>query len=243
VTLEDHFGQDVAAVYDDPDDPMNSAAAIDPVVDRLIELARGGRVLEFAIGTGRIAVPLAARGADVTGIEYSSAMVEQLRAKPNGSSIPVTVGDMATTRVDGSFSLVYLVYNTIGNLTTQDQQVACFENAAAHLEPGGVFVVEVGTPDLRRLPEGERFVVFDAGGTHWGIDEYDVDRQGLKSHHFNLVDGRWELSSGPFRYVWPAELDLMARIAGMTLVQRWADWDGSPFTSDSRKHVSVWQKP
>jgi SAM-dependent methyltransferase len=187
-------------------------------------------------------VPLAARGVEVYGIEFSSAMVEKLRAKPEAASIPVTVGDMATTRVEGSFTLVYLVYNTIMNLTTQEQQIACFENAAQHLEPGGRFVIEVGVPDLRRLPYGERYVVFDGTTSHWGVDEYDVERQGLVSHHFSRVDGRWQLDSGPFRYVWPAELDLMARIAAMTLVERWEDWSGAPFTSESRRHISVWQK-
>jgi hypothetical protein len=130
------------------------------------------------------------------------------------------------------------------NLTTQASQVACFRNVAEHLEPGGHFVIEVGVPDLRRLPPGERFVVFDGSETHWGIDEYDVLNQGLISHHFQVqADGRIEKSSGPFRYVWPAELDLMAEMAGLRLVERWTDWTRAPFTGESRSHVSVWEKP
>jgi SAM-dependent methyltransferase len=238
-----YFGEPVAAGYDDPADEMFSDDVVGATVAFLAERARGGRVLEFAIGTGRIAVPLARRGVDVAGIDLSRAMVARLREKPDGADIDVTIGDIATTRVDGSFSLVYLVYNTIGNLTAQEQQVACFRNAAAHLAPGGCFVIEVGTPDLQRLPPGETFVVFDAGDRHWGIDEYDVARQGLVSHHFDLVDGRYERLSMPFRYVWPSELDLMAQLAGMTLRERWGGWNGEPFTGDSRSHVSVWEKP
>jgi hypothetical protein len=170
-------------------------------------------------------------------------MVERLRAKPGGDSIEVAIGDMSATRVDGSFRLVYLVFNTIMNLVTQDAQVACFANAAAHLEPGGAFVVEVMVPDLVRLSPGERFVVFDASDDHWGVDEYDIATQRMASHHFTNDGGGFELGSVPFRYVWPAELDLMARIAGLRLRHRWAGWDRSPFTSDSRSHVSVWERP
>jgi SAM-dependent methyltransferase len=242
VESDGYFGADVAATYDDPEDVANRLEAIQPVVDTLVELARGGPVLEFAIGTGRIALPLAARGVDVHGIELSKAMVRQLRAKPGGDQIPVVIGDMATTRVEGSFGLVYLVFNTIGNIVSQEGQAACFVNAAAHLSPGGMFVIEVGVPALRKLPPGERFVVFDSSDSHWGVDEYDVRNQGLVSHHFSKVGEHWELSSGPFRYVWPSELDLMAAAAGMRLVHRWADWSGSPFTSESESHVSVWQK-
>src|SRR5215831_604991 len=217
--------------------------AIDPVVELLVELAGGGHALELGIGTGRIALPLARRGVPVHGIDLSRAMVARLREKAGGEEIGVTIGDFATAHVDGAFSLAYLVYNTISNLTSQDEQVACFRNVAAHLEPGGCFVIEVGLPDLQRLPPGERFVVFDRSDTHWGIDEYDVASQGLTSHHFDLVDGRWELLSMPFRYTWPAELDLMAELAGMRLRDRWSGWKREPFTSESRKHVSVWQKP
>jgi len=213
------------------------------MVDALAELARGGRVLEFAIGTGRIALPLAARGLEVHGIELSRAMVEQLHAKPGGDSLPVVIGDMATTRVEGEFALVYLVYNTIMNITSQEGQIDCFRNAAAHLAPGGAFVIECMVPALRRLPPTERYVVWNATDTHWGIDSYDVGRQGLVSHHFTRdADGRWSLSEGPFRYVFPAELDAMAAAAGLHLRERWADWSRSPFTSDSTSHVSVWER-
>jgi SAM-dependent methyltransferase len=232
---EDHFGEAVAARYDGG--PMFSADVVGPTVDVLAELAGEGSALELGIGTGRIALPLAQRGVPVHGIDLSQAMVARLREKPGSAEIGTTVGDFATTRIDGTFRLVYLVFNTIMNLTTQDAQVACFENAARHLEPGGFFVVEVMIPDLRRLPPGERYVVFDVEAGHVGVDEYDVVEQGLVSHHY--TDG---LASVPFRYVWPAELDLMARIAGLALRERWTDWDRSPFTSESRKHVSVWER-
>jgi SAM-dependent methyltransferase len=238
-----YFGEDVAATYDDDSDDMFDPAVVEPTVDFLAALAAGGRALELGIGTGRIAVPLAARGIEVHGIELSKAMAARLRAKPGGEGIGLTMGDFATARVDGTFRLAYLVYNTIMNLTTQAAQVACFRNVADHLEPGGRFVIEVGVPDLQRLPPGERFVVFDGRETHWGIDEYDVANQGLISHHFQVVDGQVEKSWGPFRYVWPAELDLMAQLAGMELRERWAGWKREPFTSDSREHVSVWEKP
>ena len=240
---EDHFGERVAATYDDAADPMFDPAVIGPTVDFLAGLAGDGRVLELGIGTGRIALPLAERGVTVHGIELSEAMVARLRNKPGGDEIGITIGDFASTRVDGTFRLAYLVYNTINNLTTQAGQVACFRNVAAHLEPGGSFVIEVGIPELRRLPPGERYVVFDFSDDHWGIDEYDVANQGLVSHHFTRRGGTVEKSDGPFRYVWPAELDLMAQLAGMHLRERWADWDREPFTSESRKHVSVWEKP
>ena len=238
-----YFDERIAARYDESSAEMFDADALEPAVDFLSALAGEGGALEFAIGTGRIALPLARRGVQVHGIDLSKAMVARLRAKPGGRDIPVTIGDFSTTRVDGSFSLVYLVYNTIGNLTTQAAQVACFRNAAAHLTPGGCFVIEVGTPDLRRLPPGDTFHVFDASPTHWGIDEYDVANQGLISHHFELVDGHFELTSMPFRYVWPAELDLMAEMAGLRLRERWSGWRREPFTSDSRQHMSVWEMP
>ena len=238
-----NFDEPVAARYDESSDEMFDPAVVDPVVDFVAELAGSGRALELGIGTGRIALPLAARGVPVHGIDLSEAMVARLRAKPGGDQVGVTIGDFATTRVDGSFSVAYLVFNTIMNLTTQAAQVACFRNVAAHLEPGGTFVIEVGIPDLQRLPPGETYVVFDFSETHWGIDEYDVARQGLVSHHFQLVDGKVERSSGPFRYVWPSELDLMAELAGMRLHERWGGWKREPFTSDSRSHVSVWQTP
>jgi hypothetical protein len=155
----------------------------------------------------------------------------------------VAIGDFATTRAGGTFALAYLVFNTIGNLTTQDAQVACFRNVAAHLEPGGCFVIETGVPQLQRLPPGERFRPFDVSPAHLGFDEYDVATQGLVSHHYSLVDGVWQAASTPFRYVWPAELDLMAQLAGMSLRERWGGWRREPFTSESRTHVSVWEKP
>ena len=200
-------------------------------------------MLEFAIGTGRIAVPLAARGVEVHGIELSRAMVAQLRAKPGGGAIQVAIGDMATTRVDGQFSIVYLVFNTIENLTSRESQVACFANAAAHLTIGGKFVVEVENPRPETLPPGQRFRVWDASAKHWGIDEYDIPSQRMVSHHFSPVgDGHWRLVSMPFRYVPPEELDQMAVRAGMRLVDRWADWHRAPFTVQSPSHVSVWEK-
>jgi len=239
---EDHFGEDVAAHYDDPSDEMFQPAAIGPVVDVLAELAGDGAALELGIGTGRVALPLAQRGVEVHGIDLSTAMVARMRAKPGGDEIPVAIGDFATARAEGRFSLAYLVFNTINNLTTQDAQVACFENVAAHLEPGGQFVIEVGVPQLQRLPPGETVRPFALTPTHLGFDEFDVARQGLISHHYELIDGVWRSDSVPFRYVWPSELDLMARIAGMTLVERWAGWRREPFTSESTSHVSVWRR-
>jgi len=238
-----YFDERVAARYDDSEAEMFEAEVIDPVVDVLVELAGSGRALELGIGTGRIALPLARRGVSMHGIDLSKAMVARLRAKRGGEDIGVTIGDFATTTVDGSFSLAYLVFNTIMNLTTQAAQVACFRNAAAHLGPGGCFVIEVTIPDLRRLPPGETFHVFNASENHWGIDEYDVATQGLTSHHFEIVDGTVERLSIPFRYAWPSELDLMAQLAGMRLRSRWGGWKREPFTSESTKHVSVWEKP
>jgi SAM-dependent methyltransferase len=240
--VHDFFDEPVAARYDETSAAMFDPAVVEPTVDVLAELAGGGRALEFGIGTGRIALPLARRGVSVHGIDLSAAMVARLREKPGGDAIEVAVGDFATTTLGGTFSLAYLVFNTISNLTTQDAQVACFQNAAAHLETGGCFVIEVGVPDLQRLPPGETVHAFAIGDTHLGFDEYDVANQGLISHHFETVDGRIERHSIPFRYTWPAELDLMARLAGMRLRDRWSDWGREPFTSDSRKHVSVWQK-
>ena len=235
---ENYFGTGVAERYDDPDDVMFSPQVLDPTVDLLAELAAGRPALELAIGTGRVALPLARRGVPVHGIELSAAMVDQLRTKPDAARIEVALGDMTTTRVEGSFGLVFLVFNTIGNVTTQDEQVAVFENAAAHLEPGGRFLVEVGVPHV-----GERYAVFGHTAEHVGIDEHDPATQLAWSHHYSSTDGEtFTRRSIPFRKVWPAELDLMARIAGMRLESRWADWDRSPFTSTSTKHVSVWRK-
>jgi len=240
---ENYFGEEVAARYDDPSDSMFAASAIAPVVDLLADLAGAGAALELGIGTGRIAVPLAGRGVHVHGIDLSEAMVARLRAKPGAESIGVTIGDFATTRVEGTFAVAYLVYNTINNLTTQDAQVACFENVGAHLAPGGHFVVEVGVPDLRRLPPGQTAVPFTVTPDRLGFDEYKVVGQGMVSHHhWRNEQGGFDALSVPFRYVWPSELDLMARLGGMSLRDRWSDWNRTPFTAESTSHVSVWQK-
>ena len=239
---EGFFDEHGAERYDQSTGEEFEPEVIEATVDFLADLAGSGRVLELGVGTGRIALPLSRRGVRVHGIDLSRAMVDQLRAKPGGDALEVTIGDFSTARVDGSFALAYLVFNTIENLTTQEAQVACFQNVAAHLEPSGCFVIEVAVPDLQRLPHGERFRLFDVSESHIGIDEYDVVNQALISHHFRAVDGTFERSSGPFRYVWPAELDLMARIAGMRLRERWGDWNRETFTSTSTKHVSVWEK-
>ena len=231
--MTDWFAGDIAERYDE----STAGMPVEPVVDFLEPLAGGG-ALELAIGTGRIAVPLAERGARVAGVDFSPDMVAQLRQKTD--AIPVTIGDMSTTRVEGTFSLVYVVFNSIFNLRTQERQVACFENAAAHLDMGGVFVVEIMVPELQRLPRGDRFLLFDASPDHVGFDEYDLITQELTSHHYDPERGAY--STFPGRYIWPSELDLMARLAGMKLRERWADWDRSPFTAESTKHVSVWEK-
>ena len=239
---KNHFDEPVAARYDETSADMFAPEAIEPVVGFLARLAGEEAALELGIGTGRIALPLAARGVAVSGFDLSGAMVARLREKPGGTDIPVTIGDFATTRVEGTFALAYLVFNTIMNLTSQDAQVACFENVARHLQPGGHFVIEVGVPQLRRLPPGETVVPFTVTPSRLGFDEYDVASQGQISHHYWLEAGTFRNVSVPFRYVWPSELDLMARIAGMTLAERWAEWGREPFTSESRKHVSVWRK-
>ncbi len=240
-----YFDEHVAARYDESGEiaEMFDPAVVDPVIDFLVEIAGSGRALELGIGTGRIALPLRRRGVPVHGIELSKAMAARLRSKPGSEEIGVTIGDFATTTVDGTFSVAYLVFNTILNLTTQAAQIQCFRNVAAHLEPGGCFVIEVGVPELQRLPPGETIRAFHVSETSWGLDEYDVAIQGLTSHHFEIVDGRVERNSVPFRYAWPSELDLMAQLAGMKLRERWSGWKREPFTSDSRKHVSVWEKP
>jgi SAM-dependent methyltransferase len=240
---ENYFGERVAERYDESAANMFEPAAVDPVVDFLADMAGHGAALELGIGTGRIALPLTQRGVRVHGIDLSAAMVARLRTKPGAENIGVTIGDFATTTVEGTFSVAYLVFNTIMNLTTQTEQVACFRNVAAHLEPGGCFVIEVGVPGLQRLPPGETVRAFNVRATRLGFDEYDVASQGLISHHYSVVDGKLEVFSVPFRYVWPSELDLMALLAGMTLRERWSGWKREPFTSDSTKHVSVWEKP
>lgn len=234
---------EIARVYDATTADRFEAAVLDPTVDRLAELAGDGSALELAIGTGRVGLALAARGVDVHGIELSPHMVDQLRSKPGGGDIAVTVGDMTTTRVEGSFSLVYLVFNTITNVTTQDEQVAVFDNAAAHLGPGGCFVVEVVVPQLRRLPPGELGRVFVLDDDHVGIETFDdLAGQVSWSHHWMEVDGRVVRHSAPYRYVWPSELDLMGRLAGFRVRDRWAGWSGEPFTSDSTDQVVVFEK-
>jgi SAM-dependent methyltransferase len=238
-----YFDERVAARYDESAEDMFNPAAVESVVDLLVELAGDGPALELGIGTGRIALPLAGRGVHVHGIDLSRAMVAKLRAKPGGEDIGVTFGDFATASVDGPFSVAYLVFNTIMNLTTQEAQVACFRNVAAHLEPGGCFVIETAVPDLQRLPPDETIRAFHVSDNRWGFDEYEIVAQRMTSHHFELVDGRVERVSIPFRYVWPSELDLMAQLAGMNLRDRWGGWRQEPFSSDSRMHVSVWEKP
>ena len=242
MTDDGYFGVDVAAGYDD-EVGAGDPALVEPAVDLLACLAGNGPALEFAIGTGRIALPLANRGVRVEGIELSRAMVERLRAKPGGSDVSVAIGDMATTRVNDEFTVVYLVFNTIMNLTSQAAQVACFRNAAAHLKPGGVFVIEVMVPRLTRLSPGNPRHVFAASEDHVGIDEYDLANQGLVSHHYFGGGPSVEHRALPCRYVWPAELDLMAELAGMSLAERWAGWRREPFTADSDSHVSVWRTP
>lgn len=237
-----YFNEGVAARYDESEGEMFGPAAIGPVVDFLSQLAGHGRALELGVGTGRIALPLAQRGVRVHGVDLSNAMIARLRAKPGGEDIGVTVGDFATTTVEGSFAVAYLVFNTIMNLTTQAAQVACFRNVAAHLQPGGCFVIEVVVPDLQRLPPGETVRPFALSDKQLGFDQYDVARQGLTSHHFRFIDGHWERRSVPFRYVWPSELDLMAQLAGMRLRERWSGWKREPFTGESRRLVAVWEK-
>ena len=243
---ENRFVDDVARNYDRAVAHMFAPDVLDPAVDCLDSLAEGGRVLEFAIGTGRVALPLARRGVDVTGIELSPDMLAALRQAPGGRDIEAVEGDMTTTRVGGEFSLVYLVFNTITNLTTQDEQVACFENATRHLAPGGRFVIENGVPALRSLPPGAVGRPFAVTDDYIGVDDF-IDRTHLqisRSRHFHRsTDGTFREFTAPFRYVWPSELDLMARIAGLTLEHRWAGWDRAPFTGDSTSHVSVWRRP
>ena len=239
----DRFGAEVAEHYDERYAYEAVPAVVDPIVDFLVDLAGDGSVMELGIGTGRIGLPLSRRGVRVHGIDLSEEMVARLRAKAGAEEIEVTMGDFATTRVDATFTLVYLVANTIMNLTTQSEQVACFRNVADHLEPGGRFVIEVVVPGLQRLPPGERFLPFHVSSDHLGFDEYDVARQGLVSHHYWISGGQVQALAPPFRYVWPAELDLMAELAGMSLLERFGGWEHEPFTGASTKHVSVWEKP
>jgi SAM-dependent methyltransferase len=240
--MKNYFDEPVAARYDETSAEMFAPDVVEPAVDFLARLADGGPALEFGIGTGRIALPLSRRGVRVHGIDLSPAMIARLQAKPGAEEIGTTVGNVATTRVDGAFRLVYIVWNTIMNLRTQEAQVACFQNAAAHLEPGGCFVVEVMVPELRRLPPGETAKPFHVSTTRLGFDTYDVATQRLTSHHYWIEGDRVRVETYPGRYVWAAELDLMAHLAGMTLRERWGGWRGEPFTSESDSHVSVWEK-
>lgn len=231
--------------YDAEESETSSAAALEGTLAFLAELAGDGRALEFAIGTGRVGVPLRERGVPVVGIELSEHMAAVLRRKADEETLPVSIGDMATTVVPGGFTLVYLVYNTITNLLTQDEQVECFRNAARHLEPGGRFVIELGVPPLRFLPPGQVAVAFDVSERHLGFDTFDLAEQILTSHHFTREgdDGPYRRGNSRHRYAWPAELDLMARIAGLERERRVEDWDGAPFTQDSTRHISVWRRP
>jgi trans-aconitate methyltransferase len=241
---EGYFGERVAAVYDEHSASMFDPAVVAPAVETLAELAGDDAALEFAIGTGRIALPLAERGVRVVGIDNSEAMLARLREKPGADRVEAMVGDMATTRVDGDFSLVYLVFNTIFNLTTQDGQVACFANAAAHLRSGGRFVIEARVPELQRLPLGQTVLPWRADPTGLSYYVYDVVTQRLSGQHYYVQDdGRLQPSPTEMRYAWPSELDLMARLAGMRLEHRWAGWRREPFTALSPAHVSVYRMP
>jgi SAM-dependent methyltransferase len=241
---EEIWDGDAAGRYDTPGSGMFAPEVLGPAVDRLAELAGGGRALEFAIGTGRVAIPLAERGVPVTGIELSQPMIGRLRAKADDAAIPVIAGDMATARAPGQYTLVYLVYNTISNLLTQAEQVACFRNAARHLTPGGRFVIELWVPELRKLPPGQQAVVWRSDPGYIGLDVYDVLRQHVVSHHFWVDESKEaRLFRSPHRYIWPAELDLMAQLAGLELETRHADWLGTEFTAESRSHVSVYRIP
>jgi SAM-dependent methyltransferase len=236
------WGEEIANAYDAGAADMFEPAVLDPAVDFLAELAGGGRALELAIGTGRVALPLSARGVDVHGIELSPSMVDQLRRKPGAAAIEVTIGDMTSCRASGPFDIVYLVWNAIMNVTTQDEQVAVFANAAAHLAPGGCFVLEVVVPQLRRLPPGEIGRVFTMRDDHVGIETFDdLLGQISWSHHWMAVDGRLVTHAAPYRYVWPSELDLMAQLAGLRVRERWAGWSRQPFTSDSANQVVVFE--
>jgi SAM-dependent methyltransferase len=241
---EDIWDHEAARGYDTPGTGMFDPEVLGPTVDRLAELAGDGRALEFAIGTGRVAVPLVERGVPVTGIELSGPMIEQLRTKAGQTAIPVIAGDMAAARAPGVYTLVYLVYNTISNLLTQSEQVACFRNAARHLRPGGRFVIELWVPQLRNLPPGQQATVWTTEPGYIGLDTYDVLHQRVVSHHFTFGTGRQaRLFRSPHRYIWPSELDLMAQLAGLELEARHADWSGAEFTAESRSHVSVYRLP
>lgn len=241
MSRDGYFGNEVAQTYDQ-DHGGTDASLIEKTVDCLVELSGEGAILEFAIGTGRVALPLASRGASVKGIELSSAMVQKLREKEAGKPLEVQIGDMTSTRVSGEFSLVFLVFNTIDNLTTQEAQISCFENAARHLDTNGRFLVETQIPPIQKIPFGETRLAFASDDRHFGVDEFDIATQNYSSNHVWMQGERHKYLSIPFRYTWPAELDLMARISGFDLEFRWSDWDRSPFDRLSTKHISVWKK-
>jgi SAM-dependent methyltransferase len=238
-----YFGEGVAAGYDDLYSRMFQPEAVEPAVSLLAGLAGSGRALELAIGTGRIGLPLSRRGVPVHGIELSPAMVARLRSKPGGDAVPVTIGDMATSRVDGIFTVAYLVFNTINNLTTQEAQVACFRNVAGHLAPGGCFVVENEIPHLRYLPPGQDILAYRAGPGQIVSYSFDHATQQYCGHYAEFTEGTGQYRTIPYRYVWPSELDLMAELAGLRLCDRWSGWNREPFTTDSHSHVSLWRKP
>jgi SAM-dependent methyltransferase len=240
---ENRFTGAIAAEYETRWPEIFAPEVVEPAVAFLAEQARGGRALELGVGTGRLALPLSRRGLRIHGIDISEDVLAQLRAQPGSDAVTVTAGDFATVRVDGTFRLAYLVRNTIMNLTSQDEQVACFHNVARHLEPGGRFVMEVMVPQLRRLPPGETVRAFTVTPTHLGFEEYEFADQRSWSHHYWMIDGRLETFSAPFRYVWPSELDLMARLAGLVRRERWSDWHRSSFTGESESHISIWEKP
>ncbi len=238
----DVWDADTAEHYDESSAFMFSPEVLDPAVEFLANLAGDGRALELAIGTGRVAIPLAARGVPVAGIELSQPMTDKLHEK--SPDIPVVVGDMSTAQADGDFTLVYLAWNGLGNLRTQDEQVECFRNAARHLAPGGRFVIELWIPGIRSFPPGAEAVPFHVGSHHVGFDTFDLTTQQGTSHHYTRSDdGTIRYGQSNFRFAWPAECDLMARLAGLEFEARYADWRRTPFTSDSEDHVSVWRKP
>jgi SAM-dependent methyltransferase len=244
MSSSDVWDEATARAYDADSAHMFRPQVVDPAIDLLAALAGDGPALEFAVGTGRLAIPLAALGIPVRGVELSPAMAACLREKVSEDQVAVVIGDMATTRVPGQFTLVYLAWNSISNLRTQSEQVACFRNAARHLAPGGHFVIELFVPALRRLPPGQVAIPFEISAEHTGFDTYDVVTQGCTSHHFTRCeDGSYRHGVGHFRYIWPAECDLMAALAGLEPVARYADWDRSPFTEGSESHVSIWTKP
>lgn len=242
VQEDDIWDEAAASGYDTPGHGMFAPEVLGPAVERLAALADGGPVLEFAIGTGRVAVPLTERGIAVAGIDSSPAMIAQLRRKVDVATLPVVLGDMATATVPGSYALIFLVFNGLSNLLTQAEQVACFRNAARHLRPGGRFVIELWVPELQKLPHGQTATVWQVEPGYIGLDVYDVLQQRLVSHHFRFDEGKQaRLCRSPHRYVWPAELDLMAELAGFALESRHADWQGAPFTAESRSHVSTYR--